>query len=252
MLKRLTYRLIAIFYITFVFVTSSFFFPVALLIWLVTLPFDRRLTLLHLFTCFWASLYIHVFPPWSVTIEGREKIDPHKTYVIVSNHQSMVDILAAFTLFTHFKWVSKAELFNIPLIGWNMHLNRYVQLQRGRNKSIRKMYSACEYHLKNGSSVYLFPEGTRSPTGKMRDFKEGAFALAKRLQVPILPLVINGSKNALPKNSFNFHGKTRVRLKVLDEVPPESFAEMSTSELRTHVRELIRAHVAEETGEATA
>lgn len=246
LLKRFIYRLIAILYITFVFVTSFFFFPIALLLWLVTLLFDRRLALLHMFTCFWASLYIWVFPPWSVTIEGRDKIDRHKTYVIVSNHQSLVDILAAFTLFVHFKWVSKAELFRIPLIGWNMYLNRYVRLERGRNKSIRKMYSACEEHLKRGSSVYLFPEGTRSPSGKVRPFKEGAFVLAKRLQVPILPLVINGSKNALPKNSLNFHGKTQVHVQVLDEVPPETFSDMSSSELTAHVRELIRSRVAEE------
>lgn len=252
MLKRLIYRLIALLYITFIFVTSFFFFPVAVVIWLLTAPFDRNLKWLHQFTCFWASLYIWVFPPWSVTVEGREKIDPGKTYVIVSNHQSMVDILAAFTLFTHFKWVSKAELFRIPLIGWNMFLNRYVRLERGRNKSIRKMYAACEYHLRNGSSVYLFPEGTRSPTGKMREFKEGAFVLAKRLNVPILPMVINGSKNALPKDSLNFHGKTQVHLEVLDEVPPSDFEEMSTTELRTHVRELIRARVAEEIQEAPA
>ena len=244
--KRAVYRFVAILYITFIFVTSFFFFPFAVLLRLVTAPFDRRLTLLHKFTCFWASLYIWVFPPWSVTVHGREKIDPNKTYVIVSNHQSMVDILAAFTLFTHFKWVSKAELFHIPLIGWNMYLNRYVRLERGRSRSIRKMYAACEHHLKQGSSVFLFPEGTRSSTGKMRAFKEGAFVLAKRLHVPILPLVINGSKNALPKNSLNFHGKTNVHVQVLDEVPPEHFEDLATSELTTYVRELIRTRVAEE------
>lgn len=246
MLKRVFYRFVAILLIVFVFTSSFFLFPVALMIWLVTMPFDRRLAALHQFTCFWASLYIWVFPPWSVTVIGREKIDPAKTYVIVSNHQSMVDILAAFTLFAHFKWVSKAELFRIPLIGWNMYLNRYVRLERGRNRSIRKMYSACEHHLNQGSSVFLFPEGTRSPTGKMRAFKEGAFVLAKRLNVPLLPLVINGSKNALPKNSLNFHGRTNVHLEVLDEVAPETFADMSTSELTDHVRELIRSRVAEE------
>lgn len=246
MFQRFLYRFIAILYITFIFVTSFVFFPVALLLWLVTLPFDPRLAVLHQFTCFWASLYIWVFPPWSVTVTGREKIDPKKTYVIVSNHQSMVDILAAFTLFTHFKWVSKAELFRIPLIGWNMYLNRYVRLERGRNKSIRKMYNACEAHLRRGSSVFLFPEGTRSPTGKLRTFKEGAFVLAKRLQVPILPLVVNGSKNALPKDSLNFHGRTNVQFEILDAVPPETFSEMSSSELTTYIREMIRQHVAEE------
>lgn len=246
MLKRLLYRVIAVLYIVFVFTTSVFFFGVALTLWAITYPFDRRLRLLHRFTCLWASLYIWVMPPWSVTIRGREKIDPDATYIIVSNHQSLVDILVAFMLFRHFKWVSKAELFNLPLIGWNMHLNRYIKLKRGNKRSIKEMYNACETHLSEGSSIYVFPEGTRSPTGKMRDFKEGAFVLAKRQHVAILPLVINGSKNAVPKNSLNFHGHTHVEVDVLDPLVPEEFMDVPTSELTNQVRELIRARVREE------
>lgn len=246
LVQRLLYRLIAILYIAFVFTTSFFFFLIACLIWLVTRPFDPRLRALHLFTCFWASLYIWIFPPWAVHVHGIENFDTHSTYVIVSNHQSLVDILAAFMLFRHFKWVSKAELFRIPLIGWNMALNRYVRLKRGHKASIRDMYAACETHLKEGSSIFLFPEGTRSETGMMRDFKDGAFVLAKRHHVPILPIVINGSKNALPKDSMNFHGRTDVHLQVLSPIPPESFRDTEVEDLKNQVRELIRGHVAEE------
>jgi 1-acyl-sn-glycerol-3-phosphate acyltransferase len=237
------YRLIAIIYIAFVFLTSSLFFLLALLIWLLTAPFDKRLWLLHQFTCLWATLYIWVMPPWSVSVHDREKIDPDKTYVIVSNHQSLVDILVAFTLFIHFKWVSKAELFKIPLIGWNMSLNRYIKLRRGKSSSIKKMYNACERHLKEGSSVYLFPEGTRSESGKMRPFKEGAFVLAKRLGIPILPLVINGSRTAVPKNSLNFHGKTHVDVTVLDPIEPDSFDDSTAKELAQQVHTLIEKQV---------
>ncbi|MBD3648556.1 MAG: 1-acyl-sn-glycerol-3-phosphate acyltransferase [Pseudomonadales bacterium] len=243
MLKRIVYRLIAALYIFFVFLTSTLFFTIALAIWLVTRPFDRRLYRLHQFTCFWASLYIWIFPPWKVTIHGREKIDQRKTYIIVSNHQSLVDILVAFTLFVHFKWVSKAEIFWIPLIGWNMLLNRYIRLKRGDKDSIIKMYDTCEKHLLEGSSVYLFPEGTRSSTGRMREFKEGAFVLAKRLSIPILPLVITGSRNAVPKNSLNFHGKSDIHVQVLEELSPESFRDKSVRELTSEVQELIRSHL---------
>lgn len=244
MLKRFFYPLIAVLFIVFLLSTSALFFPIALLIWLLTVFVDPKLRLLHLFTCSWASLYIWIFPPWRVTVSGREHHDPNATYVIVSNHQSMVDILAAFTLFFHFKWVSKAELFNLPFIGWNMYLNRYVRLQRGRKDSIRKMYKACEVHLEQGNSVYLFPEGTRSETGKMKNFKEGAFVLAKRLQIPILPIVINGSKNAVPKNSFNFHGRSDVTLEILPPIQPDP--NVSADQLAHEVRELIRARVKEE------
>ena len=244
MLKRFFYPLIAVVFILFLATTSFVLFPIALLIWLATVLIDPRLKLLHLFTCCWASLYIWVFPPWRVTVSGRENHDPDATHVIVSNHQSMVDILAAFTLFFHFKWVSKAELFNLPFIGWNMALNRYVRLQRGRKDSIRKMYKSCEEHLENGSSVYLFPEGTRSETGKMKTFKEGAFVLAKRLNLPVLPIVINGSKNAVPKNSFNFHGRSDVTLEILEPIQPD--ADIAPHELAEQVRELIRQKVHEE------
>ena len=239
MLQRFLYRLIAILYIVFVFLTSSVFFLIAVVIWLCTYPFDKRLWLLHRFTCFWATLYIWVMPPWSVTIHGRELIDDHQTYIIVSNHQSLVDILVAFTLFKHFKWVSKAELFKIPLIGWNMSLNRYIKLRRGKSSSIKKMYRACEKHLNEGSSVYLFPEGTRSESGHMRKFKEGAFVLAKRLNKPILPLVINGSRTAVPKNSMNFHGKTRIEVSVLPPVSPEAFSDGSARDVADQIQQMI-------------
>ena len=246
MINRFTNRLIAILLITFIFSTSAVFFLAAVVLWIVTRPFDEKLWLLHRFTSLWASLYIWVFPPWSVNVIGREKIDKNKTYIIVSNHQSLVDILSAFMLFTHFKWVSKSELFRIPLIGWNMSLNRYVRLERGRKASVKRMYKACERHLNQGSSLYLFPEGTRSATGLMREFKEGAFILAKRNQVSILPIVINGSKNAVPKDSLNFHGRSHIELEILDALAPESFKNLSSKELAQHVRELIRMKVAEE------
>ncbi len=244
MLKRFLHRLVAIVLILFVCLTSALFFPIAFVIWLTTIPFDRNLRWLHKFTCLWASLYIWVFPPWTVTVQGRAIVDPDQTYVIVSNYQSMLDVLIAFNLFIHFKWVSKAELFNIPLIGWNMYLNRYIRLKRGKGASIRKMYRACEKHLKRGSSVYLFPEGTRSVSGEMRDFKEGAFVLAKRMNLPVLPIVINGSKNAMPKNSFNFHGKSDIHVEILPPVHPDD--SISVRDLTDSVREMIRSRVLEE------
>ncbi len=252
MLTPLANRLVALLYIAFVFTSSSVFFLVALLIWLTTYPFDQRLWLLHQFTCLWASLYIWVFPPWTVTVTGREHIDPARTYIIVSNHQSLVDILVSFTLFTHFKWVSKSEIFLVPLIGWNMFLNQYVRLDRGSKASIKKMYAACSHHLQQGSSVFLFPEGTRSTTGKMRPFKEGAFVLAKRLELPILPIVINGSKHAVPKDSLNFHGRTDVHIEVLEPIEPAMFADLSASALTLQVHERIRSRVREEIAAAAS
>jgi len=116
--------------------SSCVLFPIAVAIWAATLPFDPRLRALHLFTCFWGSLYTWANPAWPVRISGRAKIRRDEAYVMVANHQSLLDILVLFRLFVHFKWVSKIENFRIPLIGWNMRLNRYIQLRRGERSSV--------------------------------------------------------------------------------------------------------------------
>lgn len=238
-------RIISICFLAFIVASSAFFYVIALLIWLCTVLFDRRLVVLHMFSSFWASLYLWLMPAWSVSTKGREKIKKGKTYMVVSNHQSGLDILVAFRLFFPFKWVSKAEMFKVPFIGWNMLLNRYVKLRRGEKESIKQMMVECEKTISNGSSVYFFPEGTRSPTGIVKEFKAGAFILAQKMKIPILPVVINGTKNALPKHSLNFHGKHNIMIEVLDELPYESFAQLSAEETALKVRKIIIEHVDE-------
>lgn len=231
-------------YFTFFFITSSCFFLVACLIKLLTFPFDRRLVLLHRFACLWASFYLWTMPLWQVKISGREKIRHDATYVVVSNHQSMMDILLGYRLFFHFKWVAKAELFLVPFIGWNMLLNKYVFVKRGDRKSIVEMMRASEAHLRKGSSVYIYPEGTRSETGKVNKFKSGAFSLAKRVGVPILPIAITGSKDTLPKGKFKIEARRHVmEVAVLDEVPAEVVAESDPRALAEEVRARIIAFV---------
>jgi len=232
-------RLLSTLFWTFL-VTSSFvMFPIALLIWALTSPFDRRKRLLHQFTCFWASLYTWFNPAWPVRVEGREKVRPGATYLMVANHQSLLDILVLFRTFVHFKWLSKIENFRVPLIGWNMTLNRYIKLKRGDPASIERMFESCRRTLRQGSSIMVFPEGTRSPDGRMRDFKTGAFELAKSTQTPILPIVIHGTANALPKRGFVLQGRHQIRLRILDELSPESFALESVEQLTARVRETI-------------
>jgi len=203
----------------FIALSSLVLFPVALLVWAVTAPFDGRLRWQHRFTSWWASLYTRTNPLWRVRVEGNERIRSDTTYVMVANHQSFLDILVLFRLRAHYKWVSKAEMFRIPCIGWNMALNRYVKLMRGDSASIAGMMAACERHLAEGSSVLLFPEGTRSMDGRLKPFKHGAFTLAQRARVGILPIVIEGTANALPKHGFVLRGRHAIQVRVLDEVP---------------------------------
>jgi 1-acyl-sn-glycerol-3-phosphate acyltransferase len=236
-------RIIAVFFIAFVAATSAFFFCVALVIWLVTVLFDKRLVLLHLFSSFWASVYLWAMPAWSVRVEGRSTIRMRDRYVIVSNHQSQLDILMAFNLFFPFKWVSKAEVFKIPFIGWNMYLNRYIKLKRGDKRGIAKMFVDCEKALADGNSLFVFPEGTRSETGSLKPFKSGAFILAKKMKIPILPVVISGTRDALPKHSLNFHGSHQVRISVLEPVDYERFADLSAKDTAEMIRDIIAAEL---------
>lgn len=238
-------RIVSIGFLIFMGITCAVFFVIACIIWLFTILFDRRLVLLHMFTSFWGYMYLWVMPFWSVSVKGRDKLRKEATYMIVSNHQSQLDILVAFGLFFPFKWISKAEVFQVPFIGWNMTLNRYIKLKRGDKKSINRMMIECEKMLSKGNSLYFFPEGTRSKTGIMKAFKPGAFILAKKMKVPILLIVINGTKNVLPKHSLCFHGRPDVRLEVLGEIPYEDFSDLSEEELAENVRQRIGAHVDE-------
>jgi 1-acyl-sn-glycerol-3-phosphate acyltransferase len=229
----------------FLTLSSIALFPVAALIWAVTAPFDRRRVWLHRFTCCWGSLYTWLNPAWPVRIEGRERIRPDETYVMVANHLSLLDILVLFRLFTHFKWVSKIENFRVPFVGWNMSMNRYIKLRRGDRASVVKMMKACRQTLDEGNSIMMFPEGTRSPTGRMRAFKTGAFELALESRRPILPIVVRGTSDALPKRGFVLRGRHPIRVDVLEALPHESFRGDSIEALTERVRGIIAAHLDE-------
>ncbi len=231
-------------YIAFVGLSSAIMFVIACCIRLITSIFDRRLILLNLFSSFWASIYIWVMPIWSVNIVGRQKMDISKNYVIVSNHQSQIDILILYRLFYPFRWISKAEVFHLPFIGWNMLLNGYIKLKRGDKESVKQMMDQCERLLKKNISIIMFPEGTRSRTGLLKPFKSGAFILAKKMKKPILPLVINNTKDALPKHSLILH-KSHLEIKVLDEIAYSKFKDMEIDEIAKMVQHMISSQVKE-------
>ncbi|HNV52021.1 MAG TPA: lysophospholipid acyltransferase family protein, partial [Tenuifilaceae bacterium] len=200
---------------------------------------DKRLFWLHRYSIFWAMFHVHLNPFWRIKFESKENIVKDKVYVIVSNHQSAFDIALLYRINIHFKWVAKRELVRVPVIGWNLLLNKYILIDRKNAFSSKKLLHEGGKNLKMGSSVLIFPEGTRTPDGRVKRFKEGAFLLAKQAQVSILPLVIEGSKDVLPKpgvisliQSFT--------IRVLPEIPYESFKDTDVAELTKDVNKLIR------------
>lgn len=228
----------------FIVVTSLVLFPIAVLVWLVTAPFDRRRRALHLFTCFWASLYTWCNPLWRVTVRGRELFRSDQTYVVVANHLSLLDILVLFRLRKHFTWVSKQENFKVPFIGWNMRLNQYVELRRGDRVSVQQMLSRCEQELHGGTSVMIFPEGTRSRSGALQPFKTGAFDLALTTRLPILPVVFEGTALALPRRGFVLRGRHRITMTVLEPILPATYADLDAAQLADRTRALFVAQLA--------
>ena len=243
--ERVLQRTLSALFWLFLAVTSIVLFPIAVVLWAVTSLLDRRGILLHRFTCFWASLYTWFNPVWRVRVEGREKIRRGRAYVMIANHQSLLDILVLFRLFAHFKWVSKIENFRVPFIGWNMSLNRYIKLRRGSRESVARMLDACARTLDEGSSIMMFPEGTRSADGRLQAFKPGAFSLAQRAHAPLLPIILTGTADALPKRGFVLRGRHTIRVRVLDEIPWQSFAEKPVDELTKEIRERFAAELSE-------
>ena len=238
-------RCFSVLYLAFIGLTSALFFCAALVIRLITAPFDHRRVASNLFSSFWASVYTWCIPAWSVRITGREKLSMDKTYVLVSNHQSQLDILVLFRLFFPFRWVSKAEVFSLPFIGWNMALKGDIRLKRGDKESIEAMMAQCEALIRKRVSIFFFPEGTRSRDGLLKPFKPGAFILAQKTRVPILPLVINHTRQALPKHSLTTRGTHCMEVRVLDEIPVSGFANLPAETVAQMVREKIMAHVYE-------
>ena len=224
-------------YWVFTVVTMPAFFLVALAIFLVTWPFDRRRVALQLFSCFWASFYVYANPLWKARIRGRERLPWRSAAVIVANHLSLVDILVLYGLYRPFKWVSKAEVFKVPAVGWNMMLNDYVRLTRGDRESIKAMMAHCRRHLARGSPLLIFPEGTRSRDGKLQAFKDGAFKLAREANVPVIPIALQGTYETLPKHGLVLRRRMDARVQVLEPLDPAAFA--SVPELRDAARAAI-------------
>ena len=221
------------------FAASCFvFFFVALALFLVTWPFDRARRVLHLFSCFWAQLYFYVNPHWSLKVEGREHLPWRGAAVLVSNHESLGDILALFGLYRPFKWVSKASVFKVPFLGWNMTLNGYVPLLRGDAQSVSRMLDHCDRWLSRGVPVLMFPEGTRSADGEVKAFKDGAFRMAVKQGCPVIPIAISGMRTSLPKHGFVIRQSVHCVVRVLAPLDPAAFGN-DVAALRDAVREQI-------------
>ncbi len=205
----------------FIFIVVTF--PVTLVFWVLVIPFDRKRRITHWVLVHESFLLSFIMPIWKINIEGREKAVKGTTYVIISNHQSTLDILLMNCLRYNYKWISKIENFKMPVIGWYLRMADYITVDRGDEESKTEMLEKSLNSLKNRTSIMIFPEGTRSLDKEIGFFKRGAFQLALQANVAILPVLIDGSGGILPKHGMIFGRRQQVRIRVLDPVNPADF-----------------------------
>ena len=174
----------------------------------------------HRIASLWGRTLVRLMPGWRLEVEGVENLPPPgQAVVIVANHESAADIFSIYFLGIQFRWLSKDSVFKIPMVGNVMRWCHYVPVRRGDPSSHSVAMAQSAGHLRDGVPMLFFPEGTRSKTGTLLPFKTGAFRLAQDTQVPVLPIVLAGTKSLLPKNAL-VPGKARVRIKVLAPLPP--------------------------------
>jgi 1-acyl-sn-glycerol-3-phosphate acyltransferase len=187
-------------------------------------------------------------PLWDFAIEGEKPVDiDTRAYVVVANHASTADPFLLSWLPWDMQWVAKDELFKLPILGTLLRLGGDVPLRRGEGESVREMLSACRHALRHGLSIMMFPEGTRSPDGGVRLFKDGAFRLAIEEGAPILPIAIAGTHRCMPKGSPWF-GRARAVARILE---PIATAGLTMDDL-ARVRDESRARIDEAVRELEA
>ncbi|HKI74794.1 MAG TPA: lysophospholipid acyltransferase family protein, partial [Pseudomonadales bacterium] len=187
----------------------------------------------------WAKLNMAV-SMISIDIEGKEKVDPNQSYVIVANHQSLVDIYVLYGyLGIDIKWVMKKELRAVPFLGIACEKMGHILIDRSDTGAALKSINKARDKIANGISIVFFAEGTRSRNGELKKFKKGAFRMAQELGLPILPVTIRNTRFVLPSDTMDLM-PGRVKLVFNDPIPTTDFGPGDVAELTNRTREVIR------------
>jgi 1-acyl-sn-glycerol-3-phosphate acyltransferase len=177
-------------------------------------------------------------------LQREDLPDPERHYVVVSNHQSLADIPVLCHLPWEMKWLAKAELFRLPFVGWMMRLAADIPVHRGRRAKAADALRRASRTLESGCSIMVFPEGTRSRDGRVAPFSDGAFHLALRTRVPILPVAVHGSGGCLPRGTWLFGPPSEIRMRVFPPVETRDRDPSDVATLREQVHRAIAYQVA--------
>ncbi len=213
-------------------------FPVVGIVWLATAGRDPGR--------YWAGYTFRkvavvaqsLNPLWRFTVSGTVPADPRRPYMVVANHESFVDILLIAHLPFEMKWLAKSDFFAFPLVGWMMRMAGDIRLVRRDRGSRDSALAAMRDRLAKRVSVMVFPEGTRSASGELGEFRDGAFKVAIEAGVPVLPLAVIGTRDALIKHDWRF-GSSHAEVRVLDPIEVDPATDVAD------LRERARAAIAD-------
>jgi 1-acyl-sn-glycerol-3-phosphate acyltransferase len=200
--------------------------------------FDKKGNLPHIVARAWGQSIVFA-SRIHVTVKGFSNIDPDKPYIFMPNHMSNGDIPVILAyLKVQFRWLAKAELFRIPLLGFAMKRAGYISIDRSNRKSAFESLARAAQIIRNGRSVLIFPEGTRSRDQYIKAFKKGGFVLAVESGVPIVPVVIHGTWRIMSKNGLMIR-PGKVTLEILEPIETRDYSRGTKDELLERVRGVI-------------
>lgn len=205
-------------------------------------PFDGRGNVVHYIGKFWSLLNIYSSGT-RLAIRGREKIEKGRTYIVMSNHQSLLDpwvLIGKLPL--QLRWTIKSEVRKMPVFGYALERMGHIYVGRRTGKDTVLTLEAAVQRIRQGASVVFFPEGTRSRDGDLLKFRKGGAVIAMRSGVPILPVTINGSRFVLPKDTLALM-PGKIQVIVGDIIDPGRFDESRKDELLAAVKSAIQKNL---------
>ena len=235
---RVLYPLIRPFYLIFLILNTI----IVCLTIIIISPFDKNGNTVHYIGKFWSLLNVFLSGT-RLTIKGKEKINTNLTHIVMSNHQSLFDVWALIgKIPLQIRWIIKSEIRKIPIFGYTLERMGHIYVDRKNRTAAYISLETASRKIKKGTSVIIFPEGTRSKDGHLLKFRMGGIIMALKSGVPILPITVNGSRFVLPKNTLALMpGKIEV---VVGEVIDSSlYDENRKYELMEKIRSAIRENL---------